>query len=99
MTKLNIRVDDALYARLGRRAHGAGLPLSTFCRNVLTQAADPQNRYVFSSNDEILSALIQTLTILATFVGQQSPKALEGGMAEAKELLAERGLLPERSRS
>ncbi|MBB3957717.1 CopG family transcriptional regulator [Novosphingobium sediminicola] len=99
MTKLTIRLDEDLYARLGRRAHGAGLPLATFCRNILAQAADPQNRYIYSSNDEILSASIQTLTILATFVGQQSPKALEAGTAEARELLAERGLLPERSGS
>lgn len=99
MTKLNIRLDDALHARLGRRAHGAGLPLATFCRNVLAQAADPQNRYIYSSQDEILATLLQVLAILGTYVGQQSPKALEGGMAEARAILAERGLLHEGSGS
>ncbi|MDE8652127.1 CopG family transcriptional regulator [Novosphingobium album (ex Liu et al. 2023)] len=98
MTKLNIRVDEALYARLARRAHGAGLPVSTFCRSVLTQAADPQHRYVYSSQDEILATALQMLSILATFVGQQSPKALEQGMADARAILAERGLVPEGAR-
>jgi len=93
MTKLGIRLDEELYARLERRAHGAGLPLATFCRNILIQAADPQSRYVYSSQDEILGTSLQMLAILATFVGQQSPKALEVGMAEARTILAERGLL------
>lgn len=95
MTKLGIRLDEELYARLERRAYGAGLPLATFCRNILIQAVDPQSRYVYSSSDEILATSIQMLAILGTFVGQQSPKALEGGMAEARAILAERGLLPD----
>jgi len=95
MPMLNLRIDDALHERLGRRAHGASLTLSAFCRNVLTQAADPQSRYVYSSQDEILATALQTLSILATFVGQQSPKALEQAMVDARALLAERGLLPE----
>jgi uncharacterized protein YdiU (UPF0061 family) len=59
----------------------------------LTQAADPQHRYIYSSQDEILATALQTLSILATFVGQQSPRALERGMEEARAILSEKGLL------
>lgn len=99
MNKLNIRVDSTLHERLSRRAHGANLSLSAFVRSVLEQAADPGRRYVFSSQDEILATSIQILTILATSVGRRSPETLEQGMAEARELLRERGLLgPEQGR-
>lgn len=95
MHMLSLRIDDALHERLCRRSHGANLTLSAFCRNVLTQAADPQHRYVYSSQDEILATALQMLSILATFVGQQSPQALEQGMEDARAILAERGLVPE----
>lgn len=93
MIKLNIRVDAPLHERLSRRAHGANLSLSAFIRSVLEQAADPSRRYVYSSQDEILATSIQILTILATSVGRRSPETLEKGMAEAQDLLRERGLL------
>lgn len=93
MIKINIRVDAAVHERLGRRAHGANLSLSAFLRSVLEQAADPNRRYVFSSQDEILATSIQILTILATSIGRRSPETLEQGMIQARELLRERGLL------
>jgi RHH-type transcriptional regulator, rel operon repressor / antitoxin RelB len=99
VTKLNIRVDDALHERLARRAHGANLSLSAFIRSVLEQAADPGRRYVFSSQDEILATCIQIFTILATSIGRRSPEMLEKGMAEAQNLLRERGLLGPEQRS
>jgi len=99
MRKLNIRLDGGLYEVLSRRALGAGLPFSVFCRNVLAQAARPDSRYVYSSQDEILATSIQILSILATSVGLQSPDALEKGLEEARSLLAERGLLAEDARS
>ncbi|MBB3956034.1 CopG family transcriptional regulator [Novosphingobium sediminicola] len=95
MTVLSLRIDDALYEALSRLAYGANLPLSVFCRNVLTRAADPQSRYIYSSQDEILATSIQMLAILGTYVGQQSPKALEGGMKEARAMLVERGMMSE----
>lgn len=93
MIKVNFRIDEALHARLSRRAHGANLSLSAFIRSVLAQAADSQGRYIYSSQDEILATCIQILSILATATGQQSPKALEQGMADARAILLERGLL------
>nr|WP_210428661.1 CopG family transcriptional regulator [Novosphingobium sp. SG707] len=76
-----------------RRARGANLSLSGLVRQLLEQAVDERRRYVFTSQDEILATSIQILSILATSVGQQSPKALEQGMAQARTILAERGLL------
>ncbi|MDE1916741.1 MAG: CopG family transcriptional regulator [Sphingomonadales bacterium] len=93
MSRLTIRLDDALDTRLRRRARGANLSLAVFCRNILAQATDRNSRYIYSSQDEILATTIQTLSIVATSVGQQSPKALEKGLEEARAILAERGLL------
>lgn len=93
MPKLNFRLDESLHAALMRRALGANLSLSAFIRQLLEHAVDERKRYVFSSQDEILATSIQILSIVATSVGQQSPKALEQGMAQARIILAERGLL------
>ncbi|PJG47194.1 CopG family transcriptional regulator [Sphingobium sp. LB126] len=93
MVKINFRLDAALHARLHRRALGANLSLSAYIRRTLEQTVDERQRYVFSSQDEILATAIQILSIVATSVGQQSPKALEQGMTEARAILAERGLL------
>ena len=93
MPKLNFRLDESLHAALMRRARGANLSLSGFIRQLLEQAVDERKRYVFSSQDEILATSIQILSIVATSVGQQSPKVLEQGMAQARAILAERGLL------
>ncbi|WCT80075.1 CopG family transcriptional regulator [Novosphingobium humi] len=93
MPKINFRLDGPLHAALMRRARGANLSLSGLVRQLLEQAVDERRRYVFTSQDEILATSIQILSILATSVGQQSPKGLEQGMAQARTILAERGLL------
>lgn len=93
MVKINFRLDERLHERLQRRALGANLSVSAYVRRILEQALDERGRYVFSSQDEILATAIQILSIVATSVGQQSPKALEEGMAQARTILAERGLL------
>ncbi|WIW89634.1 CopG family transcriptional regulator [Sphingobium sp. V4] len=93
MVRISVRIDDALYERLNRRATGADLSFSTFVRSVLEQAADPGGRYIYSSQDEILATCIQILSIVATATGQQSPKALEQAKADAREMLLKRGLL------
>lgn len=93
MPKFNFRLDDALHAALARRAHGANLSVSEFVRQALEQAVNERKRYVFSSQDEILATSIQILSILATSVGRRSPDLLEQGMAEARAILVDRGLL------
>jgi len=97
MIKINFRIEEAVYARLVRRAHGANMSLSAFVRSVLAQAADPNRDYIYSAQDEILATQIQILSILATAVGERSAATLERGMTEARALLLERGLLPEES--
>ena len=94
MVRISVRLDADLHMQLQRRAGGAGLPFSTFIRSVLEQAADPGGRYIYSSNDEILATCIQIFSILATSVGNRAPDTLAQGMAEAKNLLRDRGLLP-----
>lgn len=99
MTRITIRVDQGLHDRLQMRAAGAEISMSTFIRSVLEQAADPGGRYIYSSQDEILATCIQILSILATSVGNRAPDTLAKGMADAKSLLRQRGLLdPERDR-
>lgn len=93
MVKVNFRIDEGLHERLVRRAAAADLSLSDFVRAILAQAAEPSRGYIFSSKDEILATSIQILSILVVAVGRRSPEALEQGMAEARALLAERGLL------
>jgi hypothetical protein len=91
--RISVRIDDALYERLNRRAAGADLSFSKFVRSVLEQAADPGGRYIYSSQDEILATCIQIFSIVATATGQQSPKALEQAKADARDMLIKRGLL------
>lgn len=99
MIRITVRIDAGLHDRLQKRAVGADLPFSTFIRSVLEQAADPAGRYIYSSHDELLATCIQILSILATSVGSRAPETLAKGMAEAKTLLRQRGLLdPERDR-
>jgi len=99
MIRLSVRIESDLHERLQRRAAGAELPFSTFVRSVLEQAADPGGRYIYSSQDEILATCIQILSIIATSVGDRAPDSLARGMAEAKALLRQRGLLdPEQDR-
>ena len=99
MSRISVRLDPALGERLQVRAAGAGLSLSAFARSVLEQAADPSDRYVYSSQDEIFATCIQILSILATSVGDRAPDTLARGMTEAKTMLRQRGLLdPERDR-
>jgi hypothetical protein len=47
----------------------------------------------------ILSGVIQTLAIVAASIRRRSPETLEEGMADAKQMLNDRGLLPPEERS
>ncbi|EHJ60659.1 hypothetical protein NSU_2395 [Novosphingobium pentaromativorans US6-1] len=86
-------MDDTLFRQMQRRAYGANLTLSEFVRQVLGEAADPNGRYIYSSQDEVLATAIQILTLLATSIGARAPELLERGMADARTILGERGLL------
>ena len=93
MARVTIRIDDALYERLQRRARKAGLSVAELLRPAIGQAADPRSGYVYTTQDEILSCVLQTLSIVAALARRQSPETLEQGMADAKALLEAKGLL------
>jgi predicted transcriptional regulator len=97
VARVTIRIDDALFARLQRRAQSLGLSVAELLRPAIDQAADPRSGYVYTTQDEILSGVLQTLAILAASVRRRSPELLDEGMADAHKMLLERGLLaPER---
>jgi predicted transcriptional regulator len=93
MARITIRIDDDLCDRLGRRARRVGVTISELVRPALEQAADPKAGYVFSSQDEILAGVLQTLSIVAAAVRSRSPEVLDQGMADAHVMLLEKGLL------
>lgn len=99
MARVTIRIDDALYERLQRRARKVGVSVAELLRPAIDQAADPRSGYVYTTQDEILSGVIQTLAIVAASIRRRSPETLEEGMADAKQMLNDRGLLPPEERS
>ena len=93
MARVTIRIDDALYERLQRRARKVGVSVAEPHPPAIDQTADPRGGYVYTTQDEILSCVLQTLSILAASVRRRSPETLEQGMADARALLLEKGLL------
>lgn len=93
MRTFSIKIDEALHQRLRLRAYGANLTMSEFVRPLIEEASYPGHRYVHSSQDELLSVSIQTFAILAALAAETSPHVVERGMADARHLLRERGLL------
>ncbi|WP_298673181.1 ribbon-helix-helix protein, CopG family [uncultured Sphingomonas sp.] len=99
MARVTIRIDDALHDRLQRRARSLHLTVAELLRPAIDQAADPRSGYVYTTQDEILSGVLQTLAIVAASIRRRSPEALEEGMADARQMLLDRGLLPPEQRS
>jgi len=93
MARITIRIDDDLLDRLSRRARRVGVTVSELVRPALEHAADSRAGYVFTSQDEILAGVLQTLSIVAAAVRKRSPETLEQGMADARAMLHEKGLL------
>jgi RHH-type rel operon transcriptional repressor/antitoxin RelB len=99
MARITVRIDDDLYDRLLDQARVGGVTPSAFIRDILGrfQGADPGGYH--DRLDEIHATGIQTLAILAKSVGKRAPEVLEEGLADARRLLRERGLLdPEQDR-
>lgn len=93
MAHLSIRIDDELHGRLARRARVVGVTITELIRPLLEQAADPRSGYVYTTQDEILSGVLQTLAIVSTSIRKRSPGLLEEGLADARQMLLDRGLL------
>jgi hypothetical protein len=93
MARITLRLDDALHDRLLDRARTGGTTPSAYVRDLLERdrGADPSGYH--ARFDELHATVIQTLAILATSISQRAPDILEDGLAEARRLLRERGLL------
>jgi RHH-type transcriptional regulator, rel operon repressor / antitoxin RelB len=91
--RLTIRLNDSRYDRLIERAGAAGIAISVYLRDLLDRdlGADPGGYH--ARLDEVHATTIQVLAILAASVAHNAPELLEQGMADARELLRERGLL------
>lgn len=93
MNRITIRLGDELHARLIERAHAVGVTPSAYMRDLLMrfEGADPTGHH--ARFDELQAVSLQTLAILATWIAQTHPEALQKGMADARALLRERGLI------
>ncbi|MBO9582065.1 MAG: hypothetical protein J7498_14330 [Sphingobium sp.] len=93
MARITIRLDDDHYERLLDDARVRGMAPSTHIREILQryEGTDPGGYH--DRLDEIHATGIQTLAIVAKSIGSRTPEVLEEGLAEARRLLRERGLL------
>ena len=93
MPVITIQLEERLHRRLKLRAAGAQLSVSAFLRPLIEDAAFPGGRYVYTSQDELLGIAIQIYAMLAEFVSEQSPQALQAGAKLGRDMLRERRLL------
>lgn len=93
MARITIRLDDTLYDRLLDQARRTGTTPSAYFRDVLERYEGQDPAGYHARFDELHATAIQTLAILAASVGRRAPDLLEQGMADARRLIAERGLL------
>lgn len=99
MARITIRLEDALHDRLVDQARAIGTTPSAYMRDVLHRYEGDDPAGYHARFDELHATAIQTLAILATSVGRRTPEILEQGLADARRLLRERGLLdPEQDR-
>jgi hypothetical protein len=93
MPVVTIHLDHELHGQLKLRAAGAGLSMSAFLRPLIEDAAFPGGRYVYTTQDELIGIAIQTFVLVAELAGANSPALVERGMANARLMLRDRGLL------
>jgi hypothetical protein len=99
VARITIRLDDALFDRLVDNSRRAGLSSAAYCRDILSRFEGDDPAGYHGRFDEMHATAIQILAILGTSVGERAPTVLEKGLAEARRLLRERGLLdPEQDR-
>lgn len=100
MARITLRLDDDLHDRLVSAARAGGSTPSAHIREILDryEGYDPAGYH--ARFDELHATAIQTLAILGKSIGRRSPDLLEEGLADARRLLKERGLLdPEQDRA
>lgn len=99
MPRLSLRLDEALLDRVVERAAGLQTSPSSYVRSVLARETGLDLEGHHARFDEIHATCIQTLAILVAGLAKSDPDALDRGMADAKDLLRDRGLLdPEADR-
>jgi hypothetical protein len=97
--RITTRFEESLHERLIERSAALRMRPSTYVRDLVARdlGLDPGGYH--ARFDELHATAIQTLAILAASVGKSAPDMLEQGMADAKDLLRDRGLLdPEADR-
>jgi RHH-type transcriptional regulator, rel operon repressor / antitoxin RelB len=100
LARITLRLDDALHDRLVAAARGIGTTPSAYIRDILDRYEGHDPAGYHARFDELHATAIQTLAILAKSIGRRSPETLEEGLADARRLLRERGLLdPEQDRA
>ncbi|GBH32574.1 RHH-type transcriptional regulator, rel operon repressor/antitoxin RelB [Sphingobium xenophagum] len=99
MARITIRLDDALFDRLVDQAYSSGSTPSAYLRDILHRFEGDDPSGYHARLDELHATAIQTLAILAKSIGARTPDILAAGLADARRLLKERGLLdPEQDR-
>lgn len=99
MARITIRLDDGLHGQLLDQARSLGATQSAFIRDVLQRCEGGDPSGLHARFDELHATAIQTLAVLAALVNADSPTVLQQGLADAKRLLKQRGLLdPEQDR-
>ena len=93
MPRITIRFKDALYERLGVGARAADTTVPDYVRDILNRFEGMDAGGYHGRFDEVQATLIQVFAILAASVGTRRPDILQKGMADARALLLERGLL------
>lgn len=100
MARITLRLDDALLDRFVDAARAVGTSPSAYIRDVLERYEGHDPAGYHARFDELHATSIQTLAILAKAIGRRTPDILEEGLAEARRLLRDRGLLdPEQDRA
>jgi len=93
LPRVTIRFKDALYERLVVGARASDTTVPDYVRDILNRFEGMDARGYHGRFDEVHATLIQVFAILAASVGTRRPDILQKGMADARVLLLERGLI------
>lgn len=93
MARITIRLDDALHGHILDQALRQATTPSAYIRDILALHAGSDSAGYHARFDELHATAIQSFAILATWMGAVNPDILAQGMADARRLLKDRGLL------
>lgn len=93
MARVTIRFKDALYERLVVGARDAQTSVADYVRDILDRYEGTDARGYHGRFDELHATNIQVFAILAAYVSARHPDLLARGVADARTLLLDRGLI------